>query len=161
MSCPIRDCRIADRNSHLSAKKVRQEPLTRAYLLSPDSDVASYCPLGLMAARSLQTMSSLAEELINASAVWLVRTDSGAVATHRRGRRSAWHLPAFEGWIVMILRTLVLAALLLGSGAFCSEPTNDDTVRLEGTWGLQALEINGKKAPSRTSRPGKCRRPGW
>jgi uncharacterized protein (TIGR03067 family) len=45
----------------------------------------------------------------------------------------------------MFLRTLVLAALLLGSGAFSADLTSDDKTLLEGTWALQALEINGEK----------------
>jgi uncharacterized protein (TIGR03067 family) len=55
----------------------------------------------------------------------------------------------------MILRTLALATLLVGSGAYCAGPPSNDQALLEGTWTIQSLEINGNKVDVEEFKAGK------
>jgi uncharacterized protein (TIGR03067 family) len=55
----------------------------------------------------------------------------------------------------MMLRMLALTTLLLGSGAYCADPPGDDKARLEGSWAIQALEVNGNKVPVEDFKSGK------
>ncbi len=45
----------------------------------------------------------------------------------------------------MLPRTLVLIVLLLGTSAFAAELPGENPQRLDGTWVLQSVEINGEK----------------
>jgi uncharacterized protein (TIGR03067 family) len=54
----------------------------------------------------------------------------------------------------MMVRTLALAVLLV-TGAYCAGPASDDRTRLEGTWVLQAVEVNGDKIPLKDIKTGK------